>query len=141
MQTGRFSTSMRSVFPPSVQASVLLDRLREGFQESRRCPRVTYPESYTTKYTSIQRLFLGGQRSVLLKGVGDRVEVLHSPPYNLHLTTYTLQPTLNTPHPQPWPLRPCTPSHIQRTEMRTGVGGRVEGVGFRALYVGWSTGV
>ena len=139
MQTGRFSTSMRSVFPPSVQASVLLDRLREGFQESRRCPRVTYPESYTTKYTSIQRLFLGGQRSVLLKGVGDRVEVLHSPPYNLHLTTYTLQPTLYTLHPQPWPLHPCTPSYIQRTESHTLNPAPYTRAHFRALDVGWST--
>jgi len=32
-----------------------LDRLREGYRESRRCSRVTYPESYITKYTSIRR--------------------------------------------------------------------------------------
>ena len=28
----------------------------EGCRESRRCSRDTYPESYTTKYTSIRRL-------------------------------------------------------------------------------------
>ena len=28
---------------------------REGYHESRRCSRGTYPESYTTKYTSIRR--------------------------------------------------------------------------------------
>ena len=27
----------------------------EGYHESRRCSRDTYPESYTTKYTSIRR--------------------------------------------------------------------------------------
>ena len=35
------------------------DRLRvgwEGYRESRRCSRDTYPESYITKYTSIRRL-------------------------------------------------------------------------------------
>ena len=32
------------------------NRLREGHQESRRCSRDTYPESYITKYTSIRRL-------------------------------------------------------------------------------------
>ena len=32
------------------------DRLWEGCRESRRCSRDTYPESYITKYTSIQRL-------------------------------------------------------------------------------------
>ena len=34
------------------------DRLRvwEGYHESKRCSRDTYPESYTTKYTSIRRL-------------------------------------------------------------------------------------
>jgi len=32
------------------------DRLRsEGYRESRRCSRDTYPESYITKYTSIRR--------------------------------------------------------------------------------------
>jgi len=30
--------------------------LREGYHESRRCSRDTYPESYITKYTSIRRL-------------------------------------------------------------------------------------
>ena len=29
--------------------------LREGYHESRRCSRDTYPESYITKYTSIRR--------------------------------------------------------------------------------------
>ena len=29
--------------------------LWEGYHESRRCSRDTYPESYITKYTSIQR--------------------------------------------------------------------------------------
>ena len=29
----------------------------EGFHESRRCSRDTYPASYVTKYTSIRRLF------------------------------------------------------------------------------------
>jgi hypothetical protein len=27
----------------------------EGYHESRRCSRDTYPESYITKYTSVQR--------------------------------------------------------------------------------------
>ena len=31
------------------------DRLRLDYHESRRCSRDTYPESYTTKYTSIRR--------------------------------------------------------------------------------------
>jgi len=30
--------------------------LWEGYHESRRCSRDTYPESYITKYTSIRRL-------------------------------------------------------------------------------------
>jgi len=30
--------------------------LSEGYRESRRCSRDTYPESYITKYTSIRRL-------------------------------------------------------------------------------------
>jgi hypothetical protein len=29
--------------------------ITQGFHESRRCSRDTYPESYITKYTSIQR--------------------------------------------------------------------------------------
>ena len=42
-------------------ACVESDRLRvgwlnwEGYHESRRCSRDTYPESYITKYTSIRR--------------------------------------------------------------------------------------
>ena len=39
------------------------DRLRvgwEGYRESRRCSRDTYPESYITKYTSIRRQTLPG---------------------------------------------------------------------------------
>ena len=32
-----------------------LSRLWEGSLESRRCSRVTYPQSYITKYTSIRR--------------------------------------------------------------------------------------
>ena len=43
-----------------------VDRLWEGYPESRRCSRDTYPESYITKYTSIRRLWFrprsfGGQ--------------------------------------------------------------------------------
>ena len=33
-------------------------RLREGYHESRRCSRDTYPEPYITKYTSSRRLLL-----------------------------------------------------------------------------------
>ena len=56
---------------PSSEASVLLPTfsvilgssldtlvgpLLEGYHESRRCSKDTYPESYITKYTSIRRL-------------------------------------------------------------------------------------
>jgi len=32
-----------------------VDRIREGYHESRICSRDSYPESYITKYTSIRR--------------------------------------------------------------------------------------
>jgi hypothetical protein len=35
----------------------VLDRLRVGYHESRRCSRETYPETYITKYTSIRRTY------------------------------------------------------------------------------------
>jgi len=41
-------------FPPVDRLRV--GALREGYHESRRCSRDTYPESYITKYTSIRRL-------------------------------------------------------------------------------------
>ena len=34
----------------------LIDSGWEGYHDSRRCSRDTYPESYITKYTSIRRL-------------------------------------------------------------------------------------
>ena len=42
--------------PPPLRASPQPIRsLSEGYHESRRCSRDTYPESYITKYTSIRR--------------------------------------------------------------------------------------
>ena len=34
----------------------LVGPLWEGYRESRRCSRDTYPESYITKYTSVRRI-------------------------------------------------------------------------------------
>ena len=39
---------------PEKCSAILLDG---GYHESRRCARDTYPESYTTKYSTIRRLF------------------------------------------------------------------------------------
>ena len=44
------------------QVHVVYDRLREGYHESRRCSRDTYPESYITKYTSKKISLLFGMR-------------------------------------------------------------------------------
>ena len=39
----------------AIQASFPRGGLWEGYHESRRCSRDTYPESYILKYTSIRR--------------------------------------------------------------------------------------
>jgi len=51
----------------------------EGYHESRRCSRDTYPESYITKYTSIRRETDGQDFCVLqvkMNKGGQKAEVL-----------------------------------------------------------------
>ena len=50
----------------------ILGPLWEGFRESRKCSRDTYPESYITQYTGKQRLYLpGGGPSGSIQGSGS----------------------------------------------------------------------
>ena len=54
----------------SMSHNMLIDSW-EGFHESRRCSRDTYPESHLTKYASIRRLWLtvdGGSETVAKSG-------------------------------------------------------------------------
>jgi len=58
------------------------------YHESRRCSRETYPESYTTKYTSIRRLFSSRSAAAWLWGEG---EVDSPPPTDcFSLSSYTI---------------------------------------------------
>ena len=70
------------------------DRLRvgEGCRESRRCSRDTYPESYFTKYTSIQRQYLEVARVVLRVPAAQLPIVV--PPPNVFLLSVFLLPNV-----------------------------------------------
>ena len=83
----RSACSARAAIPLGLEAHASRDHtlagpLWEGFRESRRCSRDTYPESYFTEYTSIRRLnpFYARVKTKKKKKLSSRRNLRH--PFN-----------------------------------------------------------